>query len=153
MTAPVSITTLLANPNRFLTLNDLYPVEGELVAADPGSCGTTATAFDLPPGCGLARFLANLDASGKAMAVPPQGAPVAATGTIIGMARGLPPETTVGTYLVRRMYRPACASASPSRGVQCDEQFVIQPQVVAFVTVDTALRVTEPSLVPSSGTR
>ena len=158
--APVSITTLLSNPGRLLSLPDLYPVDGMFVrgagamcASDTGSGPGPAPSPD--PGFGVCiaePFLTDGQSSPYAAILGGSAAPV----TMAQRVPGLDPavsfaDWTSGTFLLRRIYRPDCAGIELPAGVHCDQQFVIRPQVVARITVLNAVRVTVTQLAAGTG--
>ena len=151
--SPVSITTLLANPNRFLSLPDLYPVSGWYLPAGTMVCAGQARAAEspgagVPAGCVEGPYLLD-DGTDPGRWPAVTGSPVAqGTGPTNGVIPGWPisraPGPTgwlSGTFLVRRMYRPACDPASLAPGTTCDQLLVIAPQVVAFLQPGQAVAV------------
>ena len=154
--APVTISTLLENPYRFLNLTDLYLVNGRLVGGGDVPCdgpiasgepGIRDPASTCPGTPYLLDVMATGDSSGPSPTTLGRGAPV----TVAKGAIGIPGDGTVGvvgTFLVRRMYRTTCDPKLLLYGT-CEQQFVIRPQIVGRVSADTTLQIVVP---PAAGT-
>ena len=132
--APVTISTLLENPFRQLSMVDLYLVNGGLLRAAYATCRTAAL-----DSCARAASLLDLSSGEPAGAGPNE--PVTLAGDPAGFpASGI--DGATGTFLVRRVFRPACAGRPPGGDAPCDQQFVIGPQVVGMLVPGLGYRTT-----------